>query len=387
MSSITIEVCETLENIDAASWNALNADNSPFLRHEFLVALERHEAVGERYGWLPKFHLAYNENNQLVGAMPLYEKDNSYGELVFDWSWADAYHRYGLTYYPKLVSAIPYTPATGQRLLSINNDTGIQNALIEAALAYCDNKGYSSLHCLFPTLEQRDLMHNASMFIRQDVQYHWCNDKYTDFDHFLSQLRNTKRKKIKQERRKVRDKDIKIIMHSGTELDEEQWNTVYRFYANTFAEKSGYATLNAGFWQEVGTTMGDQLVIAMAYMDDTSIACAINFKSDDVLYGRHWGCHRELAWQISGLHFETCYYSGIEYAIEHELKRFEPGAQGEYKMSRGFDPCLTYSTHWIAHEQFRDAIQQFVEREARAVSEYQQTLADSSAFKKQDSAQ
>lgn len=385
MSSISIEVCESLENIDTPSWNRLNQDNSPFLRHEFLIALERHEAVGERYGWLPKFHLAYDSDQQLVGAMPLYEKDNSYGELVFDWSWADAYHRYGLPYYPKLVSAIPYTPATGQRLLGKDDD--IKRVLLNAALSYCRTNDYSSLHCLFPTLEQRDIMLNASMFMRQDVQYHWHNQDYTDFNQFLGQLRNTKRKKIKQERRKVKEKYIEVIMHSGSELDDDQWNTVYRYYANTFAEKSGYATLNAGFWQEIGRTMGEQIVIAMAYLDQQPIACAINFKSHDVLYGRHWGCQREIAWQIPGLHFETCYYSGIEYAIEHGLKRFEPGAQGEYKMSRGFDPCLTYSTHWIAHEQFRDAIHQFVEREARAVADYQQNMLDSSAFKKSESPQ
>lgn len=383
-SSVAIEIVSSLENIQADAWNALNHDNSPFLRHEFLVALERHEAVGEKYGWLPCFLIARDTDNNLAGAMPLYEKNNSYGELVFDWSWADAYHRHGISYYPKLVSAIPYTPATGKRLLTRNNDINIERQLMDAALDYCQGKNYSGIHYLFPTTEQCDLMRQAGLFLRQDIQYHWHNRDYANFDQFLGQLRNTKRKKIKQERRKVRDSGVRIAMHSGNDLSDEQWHRVYRFYANTFAEKNGYATLNAGFWREIGSTMGEQLVISMAYLDETPIACAINFQSDDVLYGRHWGCQRESAWQISGLHFETCYYSGIEYAIKHRLSRFEPGAQGEYKMSRGFDPSFTYSAHWLTNTGFRNAIQRYVRHETQAVTDYQKTRRANSPFRNRD---
>ena len=376
-----IEIISSLAEVNPAQWNALNHEHSPFLRHEFLIALENNEAVGERFGWLPRFVMMYDSNEELIGAMPLYEKDNSYGELVFDWAWADAYQRHGLPYYPKLVSAIPYTPATGHRLLNKNNDPEIRKQLVEYALIYCADKNYSSLHCLFPIDDQLALMQAAGMSTRTDIQYHWHNRDYKDFTDFLSRLRNKKRKKIKQERRKVNESNVEFRISHGNELLEDEWIDVHRFYAMTFAQKSGYATLNLGFWQEVGKTMGEQIVIVMAYLNDRPIACAINFRSDNALYGRHWGCDPTVGWDISGLHFETCYYQGIEYAIKHKLKRFEPGAQGEYKMSRGFEPSITYSAHWISHPEFRDAINQFLEREGRAIEDYQQTLAASSPYK------
>ena len=379
-----IEIIRTLASINADEWNALNHEHSPFLRHEFLIAMEQHEAVGERYGWLPRFMVMRNESGELTGAMPLYEKDNSYGELVFDWAWADAYQRHGLPYYPKLVSAIPYTPATGHRLLSRDNDPDIQQRLIQAALAYTADMGYSSLHCLFPTDQQIQLMKAAGMSERTDVQYHWHNRGYRDFNDFLATLRHKKRKKIKQERRRVHDSGVTFRVLHGNELDEDDWYTVHRFYAMTFAQKSGYATFNQGFWQAVGSTTGEQIVIVMAYLDDKPIACAINFRSDTVLYGRHWGCDPVHGWNISGLHFETCYYQGIEYAIAHGLQHYEPGAQGEYKMSRGFDPSITRSGHWISHPEFREAIDQFLSHEGRAVGDYHQQLSESTAYRREE---
>jgi predicted N-acyltransferase len=381
-SSYITTTINSLSDIEPSEWNALNHDNSPFLRHEFLIALEQHDAVGQRYGWLPRFIIVRDPSGKLAGAMPLYEKDNSYGELVFDWAWADAYQRHGIPYYPKLVSAIPYTPATGQRLLSRDNQQDIQQHLIESALDICKASGYSSLHCLFTTTDQLKLMQAAGMSSRTDVQYHWHNKNYENFTAFLGTLKNTKRKKIKQERRRVNDKGVEFRILHGNELSADQWTDVYRFYALTFSMKSGYATLNQGFWQCVGKTMGAQIVIVMAYLDNKAIACAINFRSDRVLYGRHWGCDPTHNREISGLHFETCYYQGIEYAISHGLQRFEPGAQGEYKMSRGFDPCITYSAHWMSHPEFRDAINQFLEREGRAVDQYRQMLEDSTAYRK-----
>ncbi len=381
-SQLDIQVIDSLETIESDRWNALNTDHCPFLRHEFLVALERHGAVGERFGWLPHFLVAYNRSGALVGAMPLYEKHNSYGELVFDWAWADAFHRHGISYYPKLVAAIPYTPATGKRLLSLNNGMEVQSRLAKAALGYCHENDFSGLHCLFLQDRQLALLKKLGMSARYDVQYHWHNAGYDSFSDFLSILRHAKRKKIKQERRKVRGKNVHVDMLSGSELDDSQWELVHRFYANTFAEKSGYATLNAGFWKEIGNTMGEQIVIAMACLDEQPAAVAINFRSNDVLYGRHWGCRREAALEVPGLHFETCYYRGIEYSIEHGLKRFEPGAQGQYKMSRGFEPSLTQSAHWITRTEFRPAIDQFLESEIRATRNFHQNLSGSSAYRK-----
>jgi len=378
------EIITSLASVNAEEWNALNVENSPFLRHEFLIALENNQAVGERFGWLPRFIIIRDSSNTLIGAMPLYEKDNSYGELVFDWAWADAYQRHGMPYYPKLVSAIPYTPATGQRLLSKNNDAAIQTQLIQYALSYCTENNYSSLHCLFPNEEQIAVLLAAGMSERVDIQYHWHNQGYSDFHDFLARLRSKKRKKIRQERKKVMESGVKFKALHGNELGDDEWMTVHRYYASTFVQKSGYATLNLDFWREVGTTMGDQILIIMAYLNDESTGCAIFFHNDDVLYGRHWGCDPKVAWDLSGLHFETCYYQGIEYAIKHRIKRFEPGAQGEYKMARGFDPSFTRSTHWIRHAEFRDAINQFLMQETRAVDHYRETLANSSPYKAND---
>ena len=377
----TTEIVTSIKTIQAEEWNNLNRENSPFLRHEFLLALENNNAVGDRYGWLPRFIVAKDASAQLVGALPLYEKDNSYGELVFDWSWADAFHRHGIPYYPKLVSAIPYTPATGNRLLAINDKADIKKQLIKTALSFCDDNGYSSLHCLFPTNDDLDLLGKTGLMTRTDIQYHWHNAGYETFADFLQTLRNNKRKKIKQERKKIALHPVNFETLHGHELSESDWADVHRFYASTFEQKSGYATLNLGFWQEVGKTMGESVVIIMAYLDQKPIACAINFRSDDVLYGRHWGCDPHHAWDISGLHFETCYYQGIEYAIKNNLQRYEPGAQGEYKMSRGFIPCYTHSAHWISRQEFRQAISEYLNREVRAVENYKGILEQSSPYK------
>lgn len=375
--ALAIRLIRSLNEVERDAWNLLNRENSPFLRHEFLLAMERHEAVGKRFGWLPRFLLAYNNNKVLVGAMPLYEKDNSYGELVFDWAWADAYHRHGIAYYPKLVSAIPYTPVTGDRLLAQNDAPEIQARLIEWALDYCDRENYSSLHCLFPPAQQMNVLKSAGLQQRIDVQYHWFNENYTSFDDFIAGMRNSKRKKIKQERRRVKQAGVKFTVLPGNELNEDQWRTVHRFYSNTFARKSGHATFNLEFFREISNTMGTQIIIMLAERAGKTIAAAINFRSDNVLYGRHWGCEEEVA----GLHFETCYYQGIEYAISQGIKRFESGAQGEYKMSRGFMPVLTHSAHWIANDSFRTAINDSIDRETRAIRDYQQTLLESAPFK------
>lgn len=371
----------SLEDIDPDEWNELNNDNSPFLRHEFLIALERHEAVGQRYGWLPRFVTLFDDSDTLCAAMPLYEKDNSYGELVFDWSWADAFHRHGIPYYPKLVGAIPYTPATGQRLLARDNDSGLKQLLIEHAINYCNDNNYSSLHVLFPDDTDLAILESSGLKTRTDVQYHWSNYNYDEFEDFLASLKRSKRKKIRQERKKVSSYDIHFKTLHGNELSNDEWTSVYRFYANTFAQKSGYATLHEGFWKEVGKTMGDRIIVIMAYHGSEPLACAINFRSNDTLYGRHWGIDKRYTWQFSGLHFETCYYRGIEYAIRHGLQHYEPGAQGEYKMSRGFVPTYTRSAHWITHPDFRSAINDYLDQEYQAVADYKESLDDTSPYK------
>ena len=345
-SQYKAEIVTSIKMIQAVEWNNLNQESSPFLRHEFLLALENNNAVGDRYGWLPRFITVRDASSKLIGAMPLYEKDNSYGELVFDWSWADAFHRHGIPYYPKLVSAIPYTPATGLRLLAAEDNADIKQQLLQYALGFCDQNGDSSLHCLFPCEKDLNILSDMGLMTRTDVQYHWHNAGYESFNGFLQTMRNSKRKKIRQERKKVALAGVTFETLSGHELSDDEWAVVHRFYASTFEQKSGYATLNLGFWQEVGSSMGESIIIVMAYLDQKAIACAINFRS-----------------------------------IHNNLQRYEPGAQGEYKISRGFVPCYTHSAHWISHADFRQAIGQYLDQETRAVTGYKSMLDESSPYK------
>ncbi|TNF97934.1 MAG: N-acetyltransferase [Gammaproteobacteria bacterium] len=372
------KLADTLSGIPAAQWNALNHQHDPFLSHEFLIALERNDAVGSTFGWFPQYILAYNDNDELIGAMPMYAKDNSYGELVFDWAWADAYQRNGLRYYPKLVVAIPYTPATGERLLTKNDDPIVRQAMLETALSHCQEGRYSSLHVLFPEEAQIIELESQGLSHRMDVQYHWFNQEYHDFDDFLSRMTSSKRKKIRRERRQVKEAGVELYIRLGSELDEDEWQDVFRFYHSTFDRKYGYATLNLSFFlEELGQTMGERLVIVFARQQGRNIAAAINFCSHDALYGRHWGCDVH----IDGLHFETCYYQGIQYAIENGLQRFEPGAQGEHKLARGFEPVLTYSAHWIQHPEFRKVIDKHLVHERRAIKDYQDECKLHTPFK------
>ena len=374
-----LRIVEALDDLPAADWNRLAGDANPFLRHEFLSALEHHECVGERYGWLPR-HLALFDNDRLIGAVPLYLKDNSYGELVFDWAWADAYARAGLRYYPKGVVAIPYTPATGPRLLldpSVDAHAAT-DALTAAAVEFSRELGLSSLHWLFPDTQDLERLKTRGFAARMGVQFHWHNAGYRDFDDFLERFTAHKRKKLKRERRRVAEAGIDLRVVHGHEADDELWRIAHAFYASTFDRKSGIATLDLPFWKELGRTMGDRVVLVFAYKNSAPVACAINLRGRDALYGRHWGCAEE----YHSLHFEACYYQGIDYCIRHGLSLFEPGAQGEHKVSRGFEPTPTWSAHWIADDRFRAAVQDFVQREERALRDYAEQLTEHLPFRK-----
>jgi len=353
-------------------------DNNPFVRHEFLNAMEKHGCVGEKFGWLPR-HISVYEDNLLIAAMPLYEKHNSYGEFVFDNAWADAYERAGRDYFPKLVSAIPYTPATGQRLLSVTGrEEETWPLLLQTALQLAGQTGASSFHALFPDANEHRFFQHEGLLSRHDCQFHWRNENYREFDDFLNRLVSRKRKKIRQERRKVQRADIKLRLldgHSATPLD---WQNFARFYEQTFAEKWGVATFNLGFFQDLAQTMPDQIVLVLADAGPTCIAGALMYRSDTTLYGRHWGCIE----QVDSLHFESCYYQGIEYCIHHGLQRFEPGAQGEHKIARGFLPTLARSNHWIADDDFRRPISNFAAHERLAVTEYMTQLETANPYKR-----
>lgn len=363
----------SLADINQHDWNALADSDNPFVQHDFLFALEKHDCL-DPWGW-QSHHIAAYADDKLVGVCPAYVKNNSYGEFVFDWAWADAYHRNGVEYYPKLVIATPFTPAFGPRLLTTNNSNtaAIKQQLIQAAVETVDTNRLSSAHWLFVGEDDRELLQQAGMLLRSDFQYHWSNNNYESFDHFLAELSSKKRKNIRRERRKVTDANITTEIINGDDLTDELWQTLYDFYRITFLKKSGAPTLSLDFFQ----AMSHRLRFIFARHHRRIVAGAICFESDDTLYGRHWGCYED----YDSLHFEICYYTAIDYCIRHHLNRFEPGAQGEHKIARGFLPTRTWSAHWIAHEGFRDAIRKHLDYEAAAMDDYYQQLIASQPYR------
>jgi predicted N-acyltransferase len=375
-----LERLDSLSEIPAAEWNALVPDQNPFLSYEFLSALERHGCVGEQTGWLPWPVTARGDHGRLLGAAPLYLKYNSYGEFVFDWGWAEAYRQQGLSYYPKLVGAIPYTPATGPRLLLAPDQPqpdATARAIVEFVLEESRCYGLSSTHWLFPTLTDLEPMQKQGLLTRLGCQFHWRNRGYRDFQDFLDALTAKRRKNINRERRLVREAGLNLRILSGSDASDAQWRIIHEFYQSTFQRLGGVPTLTLPFFQDIATTLGERMVLALAFADGREVAGAISFRSADTLYGRHWGCRAD----YDSLHFEACYYQGLEYCIEHGLQRFEPGAQGEHKICRGFLPTLTYSAHWIAHAGFRRAIADFLNRETPALRDYAQHWLQHSPYR------
>jgi uncharacterized protein len=377
----SFEVCvqDSLNAVDAHEWNQLGGYDEPFLSHEFLVALERQGCLGKALGWHPCFLLVRDARGTLVGAMPMYVKTNSYGEFVFDWSWASAYERHGLDYYPKLVVSVPYTPITGKRLLIYPaGDAGvIKNKLIEQAIQLAKDYGFTGVHWLFINDDDTQRLQAHGLMLRLGCQYHWHNNNYRDFHDFLASFQAHKRKKVKRERARVAEQGIRLKIVHGNEADDRVWQTVYRFYVDTFGRKWGFPTLTLGFFREIGRTMGERVVLVLAEREGRTVACALNFRSREKLYGRFWGCEQT----FHSLHFEACYYQGIEYCIRHGLQCFEPGAQGEHKIGRGFLPTHTWSAHWIADERFRAALEDFCRREQGVIQQEYAKLWSSSPFR------
>ena len=367
-----LSIIESLQDISAQQWNNLAGDINPFIQYDFLRALETGQCL-QPYGWHPQYLLAHSDNDQLIGACAAYIKTNSYGEFVFDWAWADAYKRANLEYYPKLVISVPYSPVTGPRLLAKDNDQEIKSALLHLAIKLAETQKLASVHWLFNEQDDHAAQQQLNLLERFDYQFHWHNNDYTDFDDFLSELTQKKRKNIKQERRKVQNSGIDIKIIPGNELSNEQWQQVYNFYQITFMKKHGTATLSLDFFKAIK----NKVIVFMAYNDKQAVAAAICIQGKHTLYGRHWGCHEE----YDSLHFELCYYTGIEYCIENKLKSFEPGAQGEHKIARGFLPTKTRSSHWVANDEFRKIIENHLQHEASVMENYGQELMASSPFK------
>lgn len=377
-----LEVLKRFDDVEPAEWNAL-AGEFPFLRHEFLSALQRHGCVGRDYGWIPYFLLLRDgPGGALVAAAPTFLKLNSFGEFVFDFAWAEAYERHGLRYYPKLVAAAPYTPATGPRLLVAPGQDRDRVAadLAAAVREHAAELGVSSLHWLFPVERDLETLRADGLLIRDDIQYHWTNDGYSDFDAFLEAFTSRKRKKARRERRRVHEQGIEIVRRHGSDMDAEEWSLAHHFYASTFEKKWNIPVLTRDFFAELGRTMGDRVVVVFARIAGRTVAAAILFRGGDTLYGRYWGCDAD----FHSLHFELCYYQGIEYAIEQGLQRFEPGAQGEHKIARGFLPTWTHSAHWIAEPAFRNAIAEYLDRERRLLAGRFRELEADSPFRNRD---
>ena len=364
---MTVEVGSTIDKVAKEDWNALSHQGNPFVRYEFLSALENNQCVDPEFGWHPYHLLLKNEEGKLIAAAPSYLKTNSYGEFVFDFAWADAYERSGASYYPKLICAAPFTPATGPRLLihPEQNYDSCAKALLSAAIAVTDKQNLSGMHWLFPQKEEAGLLTQHNYLKRMGCQYIWINDNYKDFDDFLASCVSKKRKNMRRERKRVAEQDITLKVHHGSELEEKDWREVIRFYLDTFNRKWGTPTLNTNFFTEIGSTMGDDIIVVFAYYNNQRIACSVMFKGGDTLYGRYWGCHEE----FHSLHFEACYYQGIDYCIKHKIKRFEPGAQGEHKISRGFIPTPTWSAHYLRDEGFRHAVANFLKQETPLMEE------------------
>ena len=368
-----IEVATSLAGVAPEEWNRLAGDN-PFLRHEFLSALHETGCADPASGWTPHY-LLLQRQDALAAAMPLYLKDHSYGEYVFDWAWADAYHRHGLDYYPKLVCAVPFTPVTGMRVLAAAPRDRAQ--LITAALALARESGISSLHCLFPTSEEAQHMAEHGMMLRHGVQFHWMNRNYQSFDEFLADMNHDKRKKIRQERRKVREAGIEFRWVEGQEIGRDEWMFFNRCYRRTYREHHSTPYLNLDFFLRIGQTMPQHLVLIMAYRNGRPLAASLNVRNATRLFGRYWGTLEYHA----GLHFETCYYQGIEYCIARGLAVLEGGSRGEHKLARGLMPAATVSAHWLAHPQFSAAVEAFLAREAGSMAHYVDELNERQPFK------
>ncbi len=372
-----VTIHDAIANVDSRDWNRLAGDEYPFLRHEFLLAAESGGCVSPDTGWWPR-HLTIADQSGLRAAMPLYEKSHSWGEFVFDWAWAQAYEHAGLDYYPKLVSAVPFTPAPSRRLLLRDpQDQEAATALIQAGVTLAKESGCSSLHFLFPTDDELPALREAGLSIRKACQFHWHNRGYASFDEFLATFSAAKRKKARRDRRRAVEAGICFRRLRGHEIDQQTWQTVHRMISITFMRRGSMPYFDLEFFNTIGRQLPDNILVILAERDGVAVAAAVFFESPRVLYGRYWGSDSD----YNALHFETCYYQGIDYCIEHGKELFEPGTQGEHKVSRGFIPASTWSAHWLARPEFFAAISNYVDEEARHIEDYMQAVDDRSPYR------
>jgi len=373
MPSVSLSVIDSLADVPAPAWDALVGD-APLLSHAFLHALHETGCASPRTGWTPRYVTAWQAGT-LVGAMPLYVKAHSYGEYVFDWSWADAYRRHGRRYYPKLVCAVPFTPATGPRLIAAT--PALRAQLLDGALALLEDDRLSSLHILFPETPEAELCERAGLLIRESVQFHWTNPGFRDFADFLATMNHAKRKNIRQERRKLGDAGISFRRLVGREIEPAHWEFFFHCYAKTYGEHHSTPYLTLAFFLRLGRTLANNVLLVLGESDGEPICAALDIFSGTTLWGRYWGTDR----YIPGLHFETCYYQAIEFCIERGITLFEGGAQGFHKLARGLMPVTTRSAHAIADAEFARAIGSFLVDERTEVARTVDELERASPFR------
>ena len=375
-----IHFIESIKNIDETTWNNLVDLDYPFMQHSFLLSLEESKCVGEGTGWYT-FHLVVKEEEDVIALMPMYIKTDSHGEFIFDWSWADAFYRNGLDYYPKLVSAIPFTPASGPRLCVLDESkrTHITSLIKEGLEEISIELGISSAHILLPEKKELTSYVDSGFSTRTSYSFHWFNNNYSDFDDFLKELTSRQRKNLRKERSKIFDQNIHMERIPGEDITEELWDSFFKFYQITYLKRGMQAYLNLDFFHKISERLPESLLLVIAKEAKTKghLAGALNFCDSKNLYGRYWGCLEE----YDSLHFESCYYQGIEHCIEMKLNKFDPGVQGEHKIKRGFLPVETFSSHWIKDDRFKKAIYDFLIREREHILEYNERCKSLLPFK------
>lgn len=375
-----IHFIESIKNIDETTWNNLVDSDYPFMKHSFLLSLEESKCVGEGTGWYT-FHLVVKEEEDVIALMPMYIKTDSHGEFIFDWSWADAFYRNGLDYYPKLVSAIPFTPASGPRLCVLDESkrTHITSLIKEGLEEISIELGISSAHILLPEKKELTSYVDSGFSTRTSYSFHWFNNNYSDFDDFLKELTSRQRKNLRKERSKIFDQNIHMERIPGEDITEELWESFFKFYQITYLKRGMQAYLNLDFFHKISERLPESLLLVIAKEAKTKghLAGALNFCDSKNLYGRYWGCLEE----YDSLHFESCYYQGIEHCIEMKLNKFDPGVQGEHKIKRGFLPVETFSSHWIKDDRFKKAIDDFLIREREHILEYNERCKSLLPFK------
>jgi len=382
MSTLALTTHTSADDIPRHVWDRLCPPNHPFLNADFLSILERHGAAGRQWGWLARHLEARDNQGVVVGVLPLYVRANSHGDFIHDWSWASAYEQLGRVYYPKLLSGLPHTPATGPRMLVAGRPaapdvSAIRRALIDGAKALTTECGASSWHVAFPNEDDHTALQAEGLLTSRNVQFHWLAGGYDDFDGYLATFSADKRRKVRAERRRVKESGLSIVIRHGDEIDPGEWPALHALYASTFAKFNNAAVLSPACLADLALALRRRMVVFMALDEDRPVAMSLCFRSDEALYGRYWGCHGN----YHSLHFELCFYQGIAYCLREGLQRFEPGAGGEHKIARGFTPIIVRSAHWIVDPAMRELIGTHLQRQSLMVDSYRDEAADHLPFR------